>query len=381
MEVQRESTIYELQGSIFIRGTNYLAPKDATPSEIDHLRPCSIQLHPLPSLPTSSPSARPISPPPPVVDSPEPTDPSSSPVTLDFNLGPFLDLTLDPGQDLIVLATRASNGTKGRKPLYQIHLMDMQGKPREDVKKQILEVDVTLPGAVYGTQETSVEGVESGRMLLQVLEGTLVCLVSNTVTELEMEVVICWDWKTGEEISRLPVPETLVYPSISLLTPRSYTLLGFTVNGICPILITYHLSSPSSFLLPSPPTHRSTSLPLPPPPRRSLLPTEISSRLFPALHREALSQPIMLLDIRPDPPSSNTPFVFGGPERRRRPHTTDPRKGVLEFDLLAGNRLFYGAGPKMVREQPLEWEEWGVNECRLFEAEIPVQRSWVSHFR
>lgn len=76
---------------------------------------------------------------------------------------------------------------------------------------------------------------------------------------------------------------------------------------------------------------------------------------------------------------------------------------MLEFDLLAGNRLFYvhllrdglveeveryeekarrgeeeGAGPKMVREEPLEWEEWGVNECRLFEAEIPVQRSWVS---
>jgi len=79
--------------------------------------------------------------------------------------------------------------------------MNMEGNPREGTKKPVLDVDVTLEDGVYGTQATSVEGVESGRMLLQVLEDTLVCLVSNTVTELEQEVVICWNWKTGEEIS------------------------------------------------------------------------------------------------------------------------------------------------------------------------------------
>lgn len=79
--------------------------------------------------------------------------------------------------------------------------MDMEGNPREGVKKQVLEVDVTLETGVYGAAAVGEEGVESGRMLLQVLEETLVCLVSNTMTELEQEVVICWNWKTGEEIS------------------------------------------------------------------------------------------------------------------------------------------------------------------------------------
>ena len=204
---------------------------------------------------------------------------------------------------------------------------------------------------------------------------------------------------------RLPVPEDLVYPSISLLTTRSYVLLGFTVNGICPILCIYHLDSPSTLLLDSRPP-RSSSLHLPPIPKRSLLATEIHSRLFPALHRDALAQPIMLLDIRPDPPSSNTPFVFGGVEKRRRPHTTNPSRGVLEFDLLAGNRLFYvhlmrdelvgivegyerrakvglensGGMRREVRleRRPKQWAEWGEKGCRMFEAANPVQRSWVS---
>lgn len=80
---------------------------------------------------------------------------------------------------------------------------------------------------------------------------------------------------------------------------------------------------------------------------------------------------------------------------------------MLEFDLLAGNRLFYvhllrdelvgivegyerrarvglesegGGGPRKVRLEgrPKEWKEWGEKGCRIFEAGNPVQRAWVS---
>lgn len=183
----------------------------------------------------------------------------------------------------------------------------------------------------------------------------------------------------------MPVPESLVYPSITLLTTRSYLLLGFTVTGLCPILSIHHLDGPPTLFSLSHSHELSTH------------PTEIHSRLFPGLHRQALSTPIMLLDIRPDPPSSNTPFVHGGNEKRRRPHTTDPSKGVLEFDLLAGGRLFHvhflrdelvgvvrayertaKDGKGMIKPpRPLAWEQWGKENCRIFEAENPVQRAWV----
>lgn len=160
------------------------------------MRPASIQLHALPELPPVASSLFPPPPPPPLIPA-KPTEP----ITLDFGLGPFLDLTLDPGQNLIAVAIRASNGSRGRFPLYQIHLMDMAGKPREGVKKQVFDVDVTMPDVEYGANPLDKEGIESGRMLLQVLEETLICLVSNTLTEMESETVICWNWKTGEEIS------------------------------------------------------------------------------------------------------------------------------------------------------------------------------------
>lgn len=90
----------------------------------------------------------------------------------------------------------------------------MDGKPHPEAKQEVLAVDVVLEG--QGDAGVGEGGVESGRMLLQVLEGTLACLVSNTVSEVEGEVVFCWDWRSGDLISvRRPFYASLFFPLLA----------------------------------------------------------------------------------------------------------------------------------------------------------------------
>lgn len=159
-------------------------------------RPSAIELYPWPTLSTSSP--------PEAIPGPAPRK------VLLPSVGAFLDLTLDPSQDLLVCAVHSPQTAS-----YSFHLLSMDGQPRQDVAKPILPLDVLGENG-----EMLLATRTAGRFLIQILEDVVACIVVDTEDD-ELDTVVAWNWRTGEELCRLVVPGAYHMPSFCLLTPVS----------------------------------------------------------------------------------------------------------------------------------------------------------------
>lgn len=128
---------------------------------------------------------------------PTPDAPTPKPHTIQPALGPYLDLTLDPSQDLIVLAVRAPLSAQRTSHSYEIHLLNMDGQRRPDVPQKPIHLDCRSTGFVSGLHPGA---NMPGRMLLQVLGETLAIIVYDT-DENEMDSIHCYSWQTGTLLS------------------------------------------------------------------------------------------------------------------------------------------------------------------------------------
>lgn len=142
------------------------------------------------------------------------------------------------------------------------------------------------------------------------------------------------------------------------------------------------------------------SPPFPPSTSPSSEPLELARLFLPELSPDLdLSEHAFAMDMRPDPPSSRSSLIFGRDHSVPSPRhfSTDYRRGVLEIDLILGDRHFNvfvlkdyliekvdefesglpSWGPVVMREE-LDWDNgWGLKACRIFET-IPPSRQWVS---
>lgn len=107
-----------------------------------------------------------------------------------------------------------------------------------------------------------------------------------------------------------------MFVSFTLLTPESYLVSTLPIYSSSPTLETHIFQSGNEN------------------------PALVASYLLPQLADGETAIP-GALDIRPDPPSSNGPFIHTAQGRaERRLFTTDPFKGVVALDMVAGGRGF-----------------------------------------
>jgi len=152
--VAPSSFVSDLQGGIFARGT--YGP-NAQPTE-----PSGLKLH---HLPTSS-------------------APASESTLPDLEIdgdGTFMDLAIDPGQDLVVVVRKSPTRPvslrevlepKGSRSSYQLLLFDLAGRPKRGVDR--LEMDVRT---LYPPITASAFPVKDARPLLHILGDTLAVMV------------------------------------------------------------------------------------------------------------------------------------------------------------------------------------------------------------
>lgn len=168
-----------------------------------HDRPQALEVHPLPSaesIRTGSGNYRKV---------------DVGVQTLRFDCGPYLDLTLSPEQNLIVIIQRfdpkrhnlphkrdcrrsaspensvgsiasggsdfgsSDDGCACGRPSYALHLLGMDGLPRTDIATSILLLDVADPvGRGFGDGDFDQTTIEPARFLLQICGDTLAVMVS-----------------------------------------------------------------------------------------------------------------------------------------------------------------------------------------------------------
>jgi hypothetical protein len=131
----------------------------------------------------------------------------------------------------------------------------------------------------------------------------------------------------------------------------------------------------------------------------------MASYQFPMILPQPLRETTFNFELRPDPPSTASGFVFDGsgfsfsPEEegreegggggRQRSFAPDWKSGVLSLDLVIDRRFFQGyllkemlfADAKQWREEGevqaivRPWVAWGLQNCRLIE-DLSGQRHW-----
>jgi hypothetical protein len=182
-------SIYELQAGVYVRGANY------APSSHVHERPQGLEIYPLPSaesIRTGGGEYRKV---------------DVGMQTLNFDCGPYLDLTLSPEQNLVVIIQRVDPKRHSLKhardcrrsatpesgssdagsddacacfrPSYALHLLGMDGLPRHDVAQNVLLLDVADPhGRGFGDDDFDQSTIPPARFLLQICGDTLAVMVS-----------------------------------------------------------------------------------------------------------------------------------------------------------------------------------------------------------
>lgn len=196
-------SIYELQAGVYVRGADYVtAPGSA------YERPQALEVYPLPSAESIQSGGG------------EYRKVDVGMQMLSFDCGPYLDLTLKPEENLIVIIQRfdpkrhdvqheydcrrsvsppeeraGSVGPGGSeqgsdeacacgRPSYALHLLGMDGLPRTDIAASVLFLDVADPdGPGFGDDDFDQTTIPPARFLLQICGDTLAVMVGPTASE------------------------------------------------------------------------------------------------------------------------------------------------------------------------------------------------------
>ncbi|CED82131.1 multidrug resistance-associated abc transporter [Phaffia rhodozyma] len=340
IEVKGDSSIYELQNGLFVRGANY-SDTLQTP------KPTCLDFHPFPSISQPKPATK---------------------QTVDFNIGPYLDLTLDPAQDLIAVIRRPRPQKRRHTSIsstlltYEVHLLSMDGTPKTGLARNVFEIRSAQPE--WMNTEIDREMISPARFLIQIMESTLAVVLIDA-QEGEEDLILAWDILTGEILCQSQVPMSRIIISFTLLTPDGYLISSLPMHSQSPTLTTYRF-------------------------RSGLLPPQLVSVYnLPELANDEDAIPVSM-DIRPDPPSSSGSILHGPSGwRKGRYFSTDPSKGVLVVDMIAARRGFqiYTLKEMFVndllkcshvnkRPDPIQWSEWGLDQCRIIE--VTLRRHWVT---
>lgn len=219
VQVQGPCPIYELQPGVFVRGSDFV-PSPGSHSD----RPTSLEVY---SLPTSGNGKE-----------SQYNRPAEVGVhTLNFDIGPYLDLTLDPTQNLVCIIKRSPGSSdaptemevdsdqedapesgeqqptqptagpngcptpsqvSGKNATYEVHLFDMAGNRRTDLPSSCLGLD-NIDYASHLMQAAMAAHVRPARFLLQISGDTLGILVGGS-EEGERDLIHCWNWRTGKDL-------------------------------------------------------------------------------------------------------------------------------------------------------------------------------------
>ncbi|WWC70361.1 uncharacterized protein I206_104311 [Kwoniella pini CBS 10737] len=402
-KIQGREGVYELQEGIFLMCDDFNDAEDDKPS--------SIRLIPLPSM-----------------QDPDLEDPPLQTIShkVDF---PISDLTMDPSQDLIVVSEYRpeSHDTLHAPPTHRYHLLTLSTfKPHPLAKLPTLD----FPPFSQAIMDT--------RQLLQVMGDTLVIQVSRFAPAWVLaglgfgigalgglgheEEMVAWNWKTGNVLARISLPENGWFSSFALLSPT--TFLVTSTSNISPILPSETRSVGSVFppviqvysFIPDPNNPINPVQPLYTDPMddttpRPVLLAQLQLPLF------APDVSIHAFDVRPDPAFPPPPADEVPTLGKRKPFTQDPSKGVMVFELkVVGNGEdniprrerkksyeifvlretlveFARQGEERLRqaydnegdldglgirgvERNVPWSEWGEEKTRMMDA-VMKRRSWV----
>lgn len=130
----------------------------------------------------------------------------------DLDVGDFLDVAIDPGQDLIVIIRRSPTRPQSLREVlddqdrtsYELLLLDMDGRPKRNAAGDVLAVDVRT---LYPPITASAFPIKDARPLLHIQGDTLAVMVGETDT-MERDAIFAWNWRTGEELCVRPHPSS-----------------------------------------------------------------------------------------------------------------------------------------------------------------------------
>lgn len=329
MTVHGPAGVYELQEGMFLICDDW--------EEDDTRKPRSIRLIPLPSAID------------PQLD--HPPVPLKE-VKLPFPIG---DLTMDPTQDLIVVAEHQEPDFQtGRAPERRYHLLSLHtAQPHPLAQMPIL----SFPAASNRHHHRS-------QQLLQIMGDVLIILVNRIGTgfwpgvgfppflmqlnhigpSANEEEVVAWNWRTGKVLMRKILPDSGWTASMALLSPTLFMVTS-TSDFSRPVNVAQSLQAEAASPAYFPPVIKIYSFlhgqenerdPIQPLAQDHMDDTTPRPILVAQLEMPAMGSDVIVssFDVRPDPAfpvrsaSDHSPRIGTGP-----PFTQDPSKGLLVFNF------------------------------------------------